>query len=245
MSPTAKASPIRGTQLFTADPPGFVWSGRVRIAPFVWIDVRDMFISGEGSMRVLLDDTVALADARGAPTDQGAALRLLAEMVWYPTSLFDPRYVTWTAIDADHARARLRVCGCDVSGVFEFGVEGLPLGMSAKRFMDKGTLRPWGGVYRDWRTYSRTPIGSSSRWSTKERPARELPIRRPTSATRSWRSRGERHRALSPRPPESHGAPSARRRCICATREPRPARSRRSASGIRSASWRPGAELKP
>jgi hypothetical protein len=172
MSPTAKAAPIRGTQLFTSDPPGFVWSGRVRMAPGVWIDVRDMSISGEGSMRVLLDDTVALADASGPQIDQGAALRLLAEMVWYPTSLFDRRYVTWTAIDADHARATLRVGGREVSGVFEFGPEGLPLRMSAERFIDKGTLRPWAGVYRDWRTIEgmRVPFEAEVTWQLESGP---------------------------------------------------------------------------
>jgi hypothetical protein len=40
-------------------------------------------------MRVLLDDTIRLADARGPELDQGSALRLLAEMPWYPTALFD------------------------------------------------------------------------------------------------------------------------------------------------------------
>ena len=154
MSPTAKAAPICGTQLFTADPPGFVWIGRVRMYPGVWVDARDMAIAGEGSMRVLLDDTIAVVDARGPHIDQGAALRLLAEMVWYPTSLFDPRYVAWSAIDADHARATLRFGDREVSGVFEFGPDGLPLSMSAERFMDKSELRPWGGLYRDWRTVS-------------------------------------------------------------------------------------------
>lgn len=172
MSPTAKAGPIRGTQLFTADPPGFVWVGRVRMVPGMWVDARDMAVAGEGSMRVLLDDTIALVDARGPQLDQGAALRLLAEMVWYPTSLFDPRYVTWSAIDADHARATLRFGDREVSGVFEFGPDGLPLRMSAERFTDQGELRPWGGVYRDFRTVSgmRVPFEAEVTWQLASGP---------------------------------------------------------------------------
>ena len=103
-------------------------------------------------MRVLLEDTVTLADARGPELDQGSALRLLAEMVWYPTSLFDARSVTWSAIDASHARATWRFGEGEFSGVFEFGADGLPLRMTAERFMKKGELLPWGGAYRDWRT---------------------------------------------------------------------------------------------
>ena len=106
MSRSGKALPIQGTQLFTADPPGFVWTGRIRMFPGVWIDARDMTVAGEGSMRVLLDDTVSLADVRGPELEQGSALRLLAEMPWYPTSLFDARTVTWSAIDGDHACCR-------------------------------------------------------------------------------------------------------------------------------------------
>jgi len=108
MSPTSKPLPIRGTQLFTADPPGFVWSARIRLAPGVWVDARDMAANGRGSMRVLLDSTVAIADAQGPELDQGAALRLLAEMVWYPSALFDSRYVSWSAIDERRATGMLR-----------------------------------------------------------------------------------------------------------------------------------------
>jgi hypothetical protein len=172
MSPTAKNSSIRGTQLFTADPPGFVWTGRVRMLPGVWIDARDMSVAGEGSMRVLLDDVVPVVDARGSQIDQGSSLRLLAEMVWYPTSLFDGRSVTWSAIDADHARATLRTGDHAVSGIFEFGSDGMPVQMTAERFTDKGELRPWGGVYRDWRTVSgmRVPFEAEVTWQFESGP---------------------------------------------------------------------------
>jgi hypothetical protein len=172
MSPTAKASPIRGTQLFTADPPGFVWMGRVRMAPGLWIDARDMSVAGEGSMRVLVDDVVPVVDARGSQIDQGSLLRLLAEMVWYPTSLFDGRTVTWSAIDADHSRATLETGGHTVSGIFEFGSDGMPVCMTADRYTDKGELRPWGGVYRDWRTVSgmRVPFEAEVTWELESGP---------------------------------------------------------------------------
>jgi hypothetical protein len=166
MRADAKASPIRGEQLFTADPPGFVWTGRIQMAPGLWVDARDMLAAGKGSMRVLLDDTVSLADARGPELDQGSALRLLAEMPWYPTALFDARTVTWAAIDADHARATLRLGDQEVSGVFEFGPDGLPRRVDAERFMDKGGRKPWCGVYRDYRAVSgmRVPFEADVAW---------------------------------------------------------------------------------
>ena len=154
MSPEALPQPIRGTQVFSADPPGFWWLGTIRMGPGVWVHARDMLLRAEGSMLVLLDDTVPLADARGPELDQGAALRLLAEMAWYPTALFDARSVTWAPIDADHARATLRLGALAVSATFEFGPDGLPLSVVAQRHMDQAGLRTWTGTYRDWRSVS-------------------------------------------------------------------------------------------
>jgi uncharacterized protein DUF6544 len=172
MSSTSKPLPIRGTQLFTADPPGFVWSARVQVAQGIWVDARDMAANGRGSMRVLLDSTVPIADAHGPEIDQGSALRLLAEMVWYPSALFDARYVTWAAIDARHATGTLRFGEREVSGTFEFGADGLPVGVSAARFMDKQGLRPWGGTYRDWREVSgmRVPFEAMVTWQLDSGP---------------------------------------------------------------------------
>ena len=169
---TAKTLPIRGTQTFTADQPGFLWGGHIRVAPCVWIDARDMTLLGKGSMRVLLDDTVLIIDAHGTQIDQGSALRLLAEMPWYPTSLFDTRSVTWSAIDADHARATLHLGELEVSAIFEFGPDGLPRQLTAERFTDKGELRPWGGIYRDWRTVSsmRVPFEAEVFWQLESGP---------------------------------------------------------------------------
>jgi hypothetical protein len=152
--PGSKPGKIRGTQVFTSDPPGFVWTGRIHVAPGLWVDARDMALGGRGNMRVVLDDTIELADARGAQIDQAANLRLLVEMIWFPTALFDARYVTWTPIDAGRARATLQVGGQEVSAVFEFGADGLPVCVSGDRFDDKGDLHPWGGVCRDYRAVS-------------------------------------------------------------------------------------------
>lgn len=175
MSPDAKPLPIRGAQLFTEDPPGFLWWGRIRMSPGVWIDARDMSVAGLGSMRVLLDDTVPIADAQGPTLDEGAALRLLAEMPWYPTALFDQRYVRWRGIDDRRAEATLEFApGRTVHGVFEFGVEGLPLRMSGERFTDVGERRPWSGVYRDWRLVEgmRVPFEAEVSWELPSGPYR-------------------------------------------------------------------------
>jgi hypothetical protein len=145
--------PIRGVQYFGTDPPGFVWWGRIRVAPGLFVEALDRSLAGEGNMQVRVASTWTLADARGPELDQGALLRLLAEMVWFPTALLDQRYVEWAPVDGTSARATLRVGGRAVSATFHFGPEGLPSRLSAERYREvggKGVLTPWSGEYRDY-----------------------------------------------------------------------------------------------
>lgn len=146
---------IRGEEYFGAEPPGFVWRGRVRLAPGLWIEARDRSIDGAGSMLVSAESTFTIADVSGPEMDQGALLRLLGEMPWLPTALLDHRHVSWTAVDARRARATLRVGGREAVGEFEFGEDGLPTAFRAERYLDLGdgrsVLTPWSGDYGDYR----------------------------------------------------------------------------------------------
>jgi hypothetical protein len=147
--------PIRGEQYFATSPPGFIWWGRVRIVPGVWIDARDRSIAGAGNMLVSAESTFTLADSKGPQLDQGALLRLLGEMAWFPTALLDERFVRWSAIDDRRARAVLTVNGREVSGVFTFGPDDLPTTFSAERYRDVGKgqaiLTPFEGQSSDFR----------------------------------------------------------------------------------------------
>jgi hypothetical protein len=89
-------------------------------------------------MLVRVESTVTLADSRGPELDQGALLRLLGEMVWFPTVFRDERYVRWSPIDDRHASAMLEVNGRTVSGRFEFGADDLPATFAAERYRDLG-----------------------------------------------------------------------------------------------------------
>jgi Family of unknown function (DUF6544) len=146
--------PIRGEQDFAADPPGFVWWGRVRVAPGLWFDARDRSVGGVGNMHASLESSVTVVDGSGPEIDQGALLRLLGEMVWLPTAFLDERHVTWDAVDARRARATLRVGGREVTAVFAFGEDGLPVEVLADRYRAQdGTsvLTPWSGQFGDYR----------------------------------------------------------------------------------------------
>jgi hypothetical protein len=147
--------PIRGEQYFAADPPGFVWHGRITMMPGLWVEARDRSTGGEGQMLVRAESTFTLADSRGPELDQGALLRLLGEMVWFPTAFLDERYVTWEALDDRRATAVLRVGGREVRGVFVFGEDGMPASFQADRYRDVGggqsVLTPFRGECANFR----------------------------------------------------------------------------------------------
>lgn len=146
--------PIRGEQYFTADPPAFLWWGRIRMAPAVWVDGVDSSIDGAGRMRVRVFSRFSLVDARGPDLDQGALVRLLGEMFWLPPALADCRHVSWAPVDDRSATATLRVGGRTASGTFEFGDDGLIARFRAARMRDvggTGVLTPFEGAVHDHR----------------------------------------------------------------------------------------------
>lgn len=161
--------PIRGVQYLSADPPGFVWWGRIRLAPGVWVDGRDRSVAGEGNMLIVAASTWTLADARGPELDQGALVRLVGELTWIPTALLDPRHVTWRPIDARSAGATLRVGGRTVEAIFHFGEDGLPERFTAERYRDEdgpAVLTPFTGRCADYRVVDgvRVPFRLEAAW---------------------------------------------------------------------------------
>jgi hypothetical protein len=146
---------LRGELYFSASSPGFVWWGRVRMAPGLWVDAHDHSVGGVGNMFVSLESTVVLGNSSGPELDQSALQRLLGELAWLPTTYLDARYVTWAAINEQRARATLRVNGREAVGVFEFGNDALPVRFLAERYRDigggKAVLTPFIGEYGDFR----------------------------------------------------------------------------------------------
>jgi hypothetical protein len=170
LAPDARPSAIRGEQYFTADPPGFVWWGRIRLGPGLWIDGRDRSIDGVGNMYVRAVSTFTLADARGPELDEGALQRLLGELCWLPTALLDGRYVRWEPVDDATARAHLTVGGRDVALAFHFGPDGFPATVTAERSRDvggKSVRTPWQGASSDWREVDglRVPFRMEASWT--------------------------------------------------------------------------------
>ena len=68
--------------------PSFVWTARLRINPFVRLDVRDLFLDGKGNTLVTVGGALPVIDTQPSDEiDQSAQLRWLMEAVWSPLSL--------------------------------------------------------------------------------------------------------------------------------------------------------------
>ncbi len=172
--------PFEAMEVFAASPPGFLWDARIRMNPFGSVWVRDAYVAGSASMLAAVFGVIPVASAAdGAELRAGALQRYLAESVWLPTALLPGERVSWSAIDASHARATLQDGPVTVSLDFEFGPGDEILGVTTParaRASGKGRygLLPWGGRFRgyDERGGMRVPLESEVYWVVdgKEQP---------------------------------------------------------------------------
>lgn len=116
----------------TVSRPGFVWDGRIAMAPGVPVRVIDAYAGGEGALVATLFGLVPLARLEGGGAiAEGELLRWLAETPWYPAALLPGRGVDWTPIDDRSAEARVTDGAVTARLVFRFGADGLVEGVRA------------------------------------------------------------------------------------------------------------------
>jgi hypothetical protein len=178
--PDAGWQPFESRQVFSTSPPGFVWDARINSRPVGSVWVRDTYLSGSASLRAALFGLVPVASAADGPELRtGALQRYLAESVWFPTALLPSDRLSWSAVDASHARATLRDGEITASLDFEFGLGGEIVGTSTPsrpRAAGKGRYQylAWGGRYQRYeeRGGMRVPLESKVYWvvNGKEQP---------------------------------------------------------------------------
>ncbi len=146
--------PVAARQYFTVDPPGFVWNVDARMMRVLPIAGRDRYAGGRGHMLIKVASLVTVADAIGPEIDQGALLRFLSEIVWFPSAALAD-YISWQAIDERTARATMRYAGVSASADFTFDERGRVASLSADRYMSTAggaRLERWVIPITEWRT---------------------------------------------------------------------------------------------
>ena len=147
--------PFEAVQDFEANPVGFVWDVRIRMAPLTEVQVRDGYVGGRASMYGAVLGIVPVVQGGDSPELRAGALqRYLAEAVWLPTVLLHGRGLSWATIDDTRARATLANGGATVALDFEFSAGGEIVGVYTPARLRASTdnggyvALPWDGRYR-------------------------------------------------------------------------------------------------
>lgn len=158
--------PFEAEEYYTTDPPGFVWSVSMEMAPLLTIRGRDRYVEGTGDIDMRVLGTIPVARKRGGALDQGAMHRYLNEIMWFPTAAQSP-YITWERIDTNSARATMSYGGVTASANFIFDEQGKLVTMTAQRNNDaKGQALPWFTPISDYGQFAgvRVPVAGEAIW---------------------------------------------------------------------------------
>jgi hypothetical protein len=137
--------PMSAQQTYTVSPPSFVWDARFKLMGLPLLRARDEYKSGRGRMHAKLAGLYTVFDVKGEKLDQGAMLRYLSEMIWFPTAFLGDN-ISWRAVDGHSAEVQFSDAGESVSGRLFFDEHGRPTNFTAKRYRESGgdfSLDPW------------------------------------------------------------------------------------------------------
>lgn len=160
--------PAEAEQYFSVEPPGFVWSVKTTMAHVVPIVGRDKYEAGKGHMLIEAASTLKIADATGPKIDQGALLRFLGEIVWFPSAALAP-YIEWKGLDEGRAEATMRYAGVVGTATFSFDGDGRFRSMTGERYMgggDEARLERWIVPATAWRVVRgvEVPVAGNVVW---------------------------------------------------------------------------------
>jgi hypothetical protein len=137
------------------------------------IRVRDYYMEGKGNILVKALSSFTVANSSGGKMDQGAMMRYLNEMMWFP-SAFLRKNVSFESIDANSARVTLKDMGKSVTATMYFDEEGKLTNFMAPRYRDMGKnkfeLENWSTPIRDYGEFEglRLPRKGAGVWNLKE-----------------------------------------------------------------------------
>lgn len=172
-APGSKPLAARAEQYFRTDLPGFVWHVDVRAGGILPLfSGRDTFRDGRGRMRIELAALLPVVDQADERIDQGAMLRFLAEIVWFPGAALRP-WIRWDPIDDRSARATMEWGGRSCSALFRFDEADRVVGLEAERYMGGGEaarLHRWIVRATAWRSPGgvEIPVAGEVVWDLPE-----------------------------------------------------------------------------
>ena len=145
IGPNRPWMPMRAIQTYTTNPPSFIWDARFKLFGLPLLHATDRYVSGHGHMFGKLAGIYTLFDVRGEELDQGAMLRYLSEMIWFPIAFLGEN-IHWEPVDDGCAQATFTDSGKSVSGKLFIDPEGRPINFTTMRYREISgafSLDPW------------------------------------------------------------------------------------------------------
>jgi len=133
--------PFSARQWFVVPEPSFLWTVDVDGGFAMTLSGRDRYFRGKGTMRIELHSLVPVVRAQGPTIDQGALVRYLAEIMWFPSAALEEN-MHWSSSGKDSAIATIRDGELEVTGTFQFNADGDVVGFTAKRYRE-AALEDW------------------------------------------------------------------------------------------------------
>jgi hypothetical protein len=156
LQPGQKWLPMVAEQYFTTNPPTYLWHGTIKPFPLLSMSGTDRFSDGHGNMLIQLFSFITLADAYGPGIDQGALLRYLPEMTWFPTAWLSD-YIQWQAIDAQLVKATISYREVTASALLSVNEQGQITHLTAERYRSEHgqyRLERWSGRFNAYQEAS-------------------------------------------------------------------------------------------
>ena len=164
---------IQAKQYYSVNPPCFIWIAYMKVFGLPLVRVRDYYMEGKGNILVKALSFFTIANSSGKDMDQGAMMRYLNEMMWFP-SAFLGKNVSFESIDSNSARVTLKDMGKSVTATMYFDDEGKLTNFTAPRYRDMGNnkfkLENWSTPIREYGEFEglKLPIKGSAVWNLKE-----------------------------------------------------------------------------
>lgn len=133
--------------------PNFFWSAKIKMNTLIWFSGWDYYLNNQANMHWKLNSLFKIVNEKGTELDQGALMRYLAEMPWFPWVMLSNQQITWEAQDAQSAMATLKDGAIEVSATFHFNIQGQITQVTADRYqsVDGGyKLVPWTGFFNNY-----------------------------------------------------------------------------------------------
>jgi hypothetical protein len=124
---------IEAVEYYSTNPPAFLWKARVPVLGVPVVLGRDRYGDGIGSILMKAASLVTVADAKGPEVSQGALMRYLNEMSWFPAAFLGDN-MRWKAIDNSSAEVTLTDSGLTATATLHFDGEGRLSNFVAKRY---------------------------------------------------------------------------------------------------------------